>query len=108
VARAITKVKDHVGAGRGVTDSFRATKTFPEMTLQLMATGEEAGNLDTMLIKSSDFYDRQVEASVHSISSLIEPLMIILVGGLIGIIVISMFLPIFQLGDAIMKGGYGY
>ncbi len=108
VARAIGDAKERIASGRGITESFRASGAFPEMTLQLMATGEDAGNLDAMLIKSSDFYDRQVEASVHSISSLIEPLMIILVGGLIGIIVVAMFLPIFQLGDAIMKGGYNY
>ena len=59
---------------------------FPEMTIQLMATGEEAGELDTMLIKSSDFFDRQVEATVAGISALIEPVMIVLVGGMIGFI----------------------
>jgi type IV pilus assembly protein PilC len=108
VSRAIDDAKTQIAAGRPITESFRATGKFPEMTLQLMATGEEAGNLDTMLIKSSDFYDRQVDAAVHSISSLIEPLMIVIVGALIGIIVVAMFLPIFYLGDAIMQGGYNY
>jgi type IV pilus assembly protein PilC len=97
-----------VGAGKGITESFRATGKFPEMVLQLMATGEEAGDLDSLLIKSSDFYDREVEAQVHSLSSLIEPLMIVIVGALIGVIVVSMFLPIFYLGDAIMQGGANF
>ncbi|MBM3285869.1 MAG: type II secretion system F family protein [Candidatus Eisenbacteria bacterium] len=108
VAHAIDDAKGNVGAGHGITSSFRATGKFPEMVLQLMATGEETGDMDTMLLKVSDFYDRQVEASVHSLTSLIEPLMIVVVGGLIGVIVVSMFLPIFYLGDAIMKGGYNF
>jgi type IV pilus assembly protein PilC len=108
VARAVQDVRRKVAGGRGITESFRSTGKFPEMVLQLMATGEESGDLDSMLIKSSDFYDRQVEASVHSLTSLIEPLMIILVGGMIGTIIVSMFLPIFHLGDAIMRGGYNF
>jgi type IV pilus assembly protein PilC len=108
VARAIARVKEKIAAGQGITESFRATGKFPEMVLQLMATGEEAGDMDAMLIKTSDFYDRQVEAAVHGLASLIEPMMIVIVGGLIGVIVISMFLPIFHLGEAILKGGYNY
>jgi type IV pilus assembly protein PilC len=108
VSSAIGKVKNSVAAGQGITESFRATGKFPEMVLQLMATGEESGDLDNMLLKSSDFYDRQVEASVQGLASLIEPFMIILVGGIVGIIVVSMFLPIFYLGEAVMRGGYNY
>ncbi len=108
VANAVQDAKKRVAAGQGITDSFRVTGKFPEMVLQLMGTGEEAGDLDAMLLKSSDFYDRQVEASVHGLSSLIEPVMIVFVGAMIGVIVISMFLPIFHLGDAIMKGGHNF
>jgi type IV pilus assembly protein PilC len=70
-----------------------------------MATGEEAGNMETMLQKTSDFYDRQVEAATQSLAQLIEPVMVVFVGAVIGVIVVSMFLPIFNLGDAIVKGG---
>lgn len=108
IEHAVDKAKERVAAGQGITESFRATGKFPEMVLQLMSTGEETGELDTMLIKTSDFYDRQVEAAVHGLASLIEPLVIVIVGAFIGLIVISMFLPIFYLGDAIMKGGYNY
>jgi type IV pilus assembly protein PilC len=87
-----------------VTESFRATKRFPEMILQLMTTGEEAGELDTMMTRSADYYDRQVETTVDGISALIEPVLIVVVGAVIGIIVISMFLPIFGMGDAMMQG----
>jgi type IV pilus assembly protein PilC len=105
ITRAVEEARDHLAAGAGVTDAFRRTGRFPEMVLQMMATGEEAGNLETMLLKTSDFYDRQVEAATDGLAQLVEPLMVVFVGGLIGVIVVSMFLPIFQLGDAIMKGG---
>jgi type IV pilus assembly protein PilC len=105
VCRAIDQAKASVESGATITPSFRATKKMPEMVLQLMGTGEETGDMDAMLIKVSDFYDRQVEASVHGLASLVEPLLIVLVGVLVGIIVVTMFLPIFYLGDAIMKGG---
>jgi len=105
IAQAVEEARDNLAAGAGVTDAFRRTGRFPEMVLQMMATGEEAGNLETMLLKTSDFYDRQVEAATNGLAQLVEPLMVVFVGGLIGVIVVSMFLPIFQLGDAIMKGG---
>lgn len=105
VRRAIGQARQQIAVGQGITSAFRATGKFPEMVLQLMATGEESGELDAMLVKTSDFYDRQVAASVHGLTSLIEPLMIVIVGGVIGVIVVSMFLPIFYLGDAVMKGG---
>ncbi|MBD3162610.1 MAG: type II secretion system F family protein, partial [Candidatus Eisenbacteria bacterium] len=108
VTAAIDDAGKRISLGKGVTAAFRETGKFPEMVLQLMATGEEAGELDMMLLKASDFYDRQVEASVHGLTSLIEPVMIVLVGGIIGLVVVSMFLPIFYLGDAVMKGGFGF
>ena len=105
---ALEKVKSQVSKGEELTPAFRSTGRMPEMVLQLMATGEETGQIDNMLLKTSEFYDRQVEAAVHSLTSLIEPLLIILVGVIVGVVVITMFLPIFYLGDAIMKGGYNY
>ncbi len=107
VQKAVDEVKIQMETGTGLTDSFRATKKFPEMVLQLMSTGEESGGLDTMLQKTSDFYDREVEAAVHGISSLIEPVMIVFVGVLLGVMVLGMFLPIFSLGEAVMSGGHG-
>lgn len=106
IAAAIDRVKEMVRSGHPITPSFRATGKMPEMVLQLMGTGEETGQMDSMLIKISDFYDRQVEAAVHGLASLIEPLLIVFVGALVGVIVVTMFLPIFYLGDAIMKGGH--
>ncbi len=108
LSRALDQVKDRVGKGEELTNAFRATGRMPEMVLQLMATGEESGQLDSMLLKSSEFYDRQVEAAVQGLTSLIEPILIVLVGIIVGTVVVTMFLPIFYLGDAIMKGGDNY
>lgn len=107
VARSVLRARDLVERGQPLTEAFRQTGGFPEMVLQLMATGEDAGNLDAMLLKTSEFYDRQIEASAQSLASLIEPVMVVVVGGLIGFIVVSMFLPIFHMGDAIMQGAAG-
>lgn len=108
VARAIALARDRIAAGQGITSAFRSTGRFPEMVLQLMSTGEESGHLEAMMLKASDFYDRQVEASMQSLTSLIEPAMIVLVGGVVGVVVISMFLPIFSLGNAVSSGGFNY
>ncbi|HPF36144.1 type II secretion system F family protein [bacterium] len=104
IAKALGQARNHIAAGHGVTESFRATKRFPEMILQLMNTGEEAGELDTMMTRAAGYYDRQVETTVDGISSLIEPVLIVIVGAVIGVIVISMFLPIFGMGDAMLQG----
>ncbi len=108
LARALDGVKDRVSRGEELTPAFRATRRMPEMVLQLMATGEESGQLDSMLLKSSEFYDRQVEAAVQGLTSLIEPILIIFVGLIVGVVVVTMFLPIFYLGQAVFQGGYNY
>jgi type IV pilus assembly protein PilC len=76
------------------------------MVLQLMATGEESGQIEAMLLKSSEFYDRQVDAAVQGLTSLIEPLLIVVVGIIVGIVVVTMFLPIFYLGEAIFHSEF--
>lgn len=106
LSRAIDSVKERVARGEELTPAFRSTGKIPEMVLQLMATGEESGQLDAMLLKSSEFYDRQVDAAVDSITSLIEPLLIVTVGVIVGVVVVTMFLPIFYLGDAVFKGEF--
>jgi len=86
-----------VAEGTSLTDALRETGQFPFMLTQMAGVGEATGSLDDMLTKLADFYDEEVEASVASLLSILEPIMLIGVGGLIGAIVISMYLPIFQL-----------
>lgn len=107
VAGAVEAAQTKIAAGQGITAAFRSTGRFPEMLMQLLATGEESGELDGMLLKGAEFYDRQVEAAVNGLTSLIEPVMVVAVGGVIGIIVVAMFLPVLHLGEAVMRGGYG-
>ena len=69
------------------------------MVVQMVAIGEETGNLDAMLVKIADFYDQEVDAAVKGLTSMIEPLIIVAMGIVIGFIVISMFMPMFELGN---------
>lgn len=104
VERAILNSIDAIRNGSSIADSFRAEGIFPETLIQLIYSGEEAGELERMLNKGADFYEQQVEASTTTLTSVLEPLLIILVGGLVGIILICLFLPIFNLGKAIRGG----
>ena len=79
----------------------RSTPIFPPMVSHMVAVGEDSGQLETMLEKIADFYDAEVDAKVKALTSLIEPVMIMFVGGIVGFIVISMYLPIFSLYDNI-------
>jgi len=101
VAHRIARARREIEDGREISESFRKTKALPEVVLQLMSTGEETGQLTPMLLKSADFYDRQVETAVSGLTALIEPLLIVFVGLIVAVIVITMFLPIFHLGDAV-------
>jgi type IV pilus assembly protein PilC len=101
LARRVAQARKDIEEGREITASFRRARALPEVTLQLMGTGEETGQLTPMLLKSADFYDRQVEAAVAGLTALIEPLLIVFVGLVVAVIVITMFLPIFHLGDAV-------
>jgi type IV pilus assembly protein PilC len=86
-----------VAEGTSLTDALRETGQFPFMMTQMIGVGEATGTLDEMLSKLADFYDDEVEASVAALLSVLEPILLIFVGGLVGVIVVSMYLPIFTL-----------
>jgi type IV pilus assembly protein PilC len=86
-----------VSEGSSLTEAFKGVGQFPFMFVQLMGVGEATGTLDDMLSKLADFYDDEVEASVGTMLSVLEPLLLMFVGGMVGLIVISMYLPIFSL-----------
>jgi type IV pilus assembly protein PilC len=98
---AMTKVIDNVKAGGLISDPLKQLKVFPTMVSHMVGVGEETGALDQMLAKIADFYEDQVDAAVKSLTSILEPIMIIMVGGIVGFIVISMYLPLFKVYDAI-------
>lgn len=97
IEKNIMDARKAVAEGTSLTDALRETGQFPFMLTQMAGVGEATGSLDDMLTKLADFYDEEVEATVAALLSILEPIMLIGVGGLIGSIVISMYLPIFQL-----------
>jgi type IV pilus assembly protein PilC len=100
-AEATEKIQKDVSTGSALTTSMQATGVFPVMVLQMCAIGEESGSLDAMLGKAAEFYEDEVDEAVKGLSSLMEPFIIVILGVLIGGIVISMYLPIFKLGQVV-------
>lgn len=98
---ATLKMKDEVAAGIRLQRAMENTGLFPNMVVQMIAVGEEAGSLDAMASKVADFYELEVDAAVDSLSSLLEPLIMVILGVLVGGLVIAMYLPIFKMGAAI-------
>jgi type IV pilus assembly protein PilC len=101
VEKAMKGVIENVKGGGTIAEPLKASPAFPTMVTHMVAVGEETGSLDTMLSKIADFYEDQVDAAVKSLTSILEPIMIIVVGGVVGFIVISMYLPLFKVYDAI-------
>ena len=101
LARAIMDVKASVREGESIAEPLTRHKVFPPMVVQMMAVGEETGALDTMLNKVSDFYQREVNDTVDALTSLLEPLLIIVMGVTVGGILIALYLPIFNLASSI-------
>jgi type IV pilus assembly protein PilC len=99
--QAILQIREDVIAGQPIYLSMSTTQLFPNMVIQMVSIGEKAGELESMLTKIADFYDEQVSAMVDGMSTLIEPIMIVVLGVIIGGFVVSMYLPIFQLGTVL-------
>jgi type IV pilus assembly protein PilC len=98
---ATQQIQKDVATGAGLTPSMQASGVFPVMVLQMSAIGEESGSLDQMLGKAAEFYEDEVDEAVKGLSSLMEPFIIVVLGVLIGGIVVSMYLPIFKLGQVV-------
>lgn len=94
-------IQREVSTGSGLTVAMQGTELFPSMVLQMCAIGEEAGSLDSMLSKVADFYEAEVDDAVTAISSLMEPVIMVVLGTLIGGMVVAMYLPIFKMGEVI-------
>ena len=96
---AVMKIKDDVSTGHQLQLAMSQTNLFPHMVIQMAAIGEESGNLDTMLAKVADYYEQEVSNAVDALSSLLEPIIMVLVGGLVGVMVVAMYLPIFKMAS---------
>ncbi len=101
IQNAIQKVHDRIKEGDTIARPLDESKVFPAMVVNMIDVGEETGALDAMLNKVADIYDAEVEAAVEAMLALMEPAIIIILGGIIGFIVVALYLPIFSLGDAV-------
>ncbi|CAN4278227.1 type II secretion system F family protein [Pseudoxanthomonas sp. LjRoot125] len=99
--KAIFRVRDDVAVGYPLNMSMKQVNLFPHMVIQMTAIGEEAGALDAMLFKVAEYYEQEVNNAVDALSSLIEPMIMIFIGGVVGAMVVGMYLPIFKLAAAI-------
>jgi type IV pilus assembly protein PilC len=100
-AGATKRIQTDVSTGQSLTNSMMSTHLFPNMVLQMVQIGEESGSLDAMLTKIADFYEREVDDAVAALSSLLEPLIIVFLGVVVGGLVVAMYLPIFKLGAVV-------
>ncbi len=98
---ATKKIQAEVSTGSSLTSSMQGTDVFPSMVIQMVMIGEEAGSLDAMLGKVADFFEQEVDDTVDALASLMEPMIMVVLGTLIGGMVIAMYLPIFKLGSAV-------
>jgi type IV pilus assembly protein PilC len=98
---ATRKIQQDVSTGTSLTVSMQNAKVFPNMVLQMAAIGEESGSLDGMLSKSADIFEREVDDAVESLSSLLEPMIMVFLGTVIGGLVVAMYMPIFKLGQVV-------
>ena len=98
---ATTNIQREVSTGTSLTTAMTNASVFPSMVLQMCAIGEESGTIDHMLGKAADFYEAEVDDMVAGLSSLLEPIIIVFLGTLIGGIVVAMYLPIFKLGQVV-------
>ncbi|RPA64627.1 type II secretion system F family protein [Shewanella frigidimarina] len=98
---ALLKVRQEVMAGMQMNVAMRTTKLFPDMLIQMVMIGEESGGLDEMLNKVANIYEMQVDDAVDGLSSLIEPIMMVVIGTVVGGLIVAMYLPIFQMGNIV-------
>jgi type IV pilus assembly protein PilC len=98
---AVYRVRDEVASGQQMHLAMRATKVFPNMVVQMTSIGEESGALDQMLGKAADYYEVEVDNAVDSLTAMIEPMVMVFLGVVIGGMIVAMYLPIFEMGNVV-------
>ncbi|MDH3329977.1 MAG: type II secretion system F family protein [Desulfobulbaceae bacterium] len=101
IEQAVFRVSDAVAEGRAIVEPLEETGVFPNMVVQMINVGESVGALDTMLEKIADFYDEEVDQAVENLTAMIEPFMMVFLGGMIGGLVVAMYLPIFKIASVV-------
>jgi len=101
IEAAVYKVRSGISEGRTMSEPLSETGVFPSMVVQMISVGEQTGALDSMLEKIADFYDKEVDQAVDNLTAMIEPIMMVFLGTVIGGLVVSMYLPIFKMAGAV-------
>jgi type IV pilus assembly protein PilC len=101
IAEAVDEARKEVQTGGMISIALQKHAVFPTMAIQMISIGEETGELDAMLMKVADFYEDEVEQAVKALTSVMEPIMIMVLGGMVGAILVSMYLPMFKIMDSI-------
>lgn len=101
IEAALQKTRAAIAEGKTIAEPLQAARVFPGMVVQMVAVGEQTGAMDSMLAKIADFYDDEVDAAVSALTQMMEPLMMVFLGGSIGSILIAMYLPIFKIAEAV-------
>lgn len=101
IEKAAQDARDHLVAGSTIAEPLAAANVFPPMVTRMIKVGEETGSLDTMLLKAAEYYEEEVEIAMKNLAAIIEPIMIIVVGAVVGTVVISLYLPMFRIYDLI-------
>jgi type IV pilus assembly protein PilC len=101
VEEGLMYTRDRISEGRNLADPLSEVSVFPGMVVQMVAVGEQTGALDTMLAKIAEFYEEETDVAVAALTALLEPIMMVMVGGVVGVVLIAMYLPIFELAGNI-------
>ena len=101
IEKALLDIRDDVARGDLLSDTLRKTGVFPPMVIEMVAAGERTGNLDNMLEKVAEFYEAEVDSAVAALTTILEPVMLILLGGMVGTVVVALYLPIFKLASTV-------
>jgi type IV pilus assembly protein PilC len=101
IEMAVFRTADAISEGRPIAEPLEETGVFPSMVVQMINVGEAVGALDAMLEKIADFYDEEVDQAVDNLTAMIEPFMMVFLGGMIGGLVVAMYLPIFKMGEVV-------
>jgi type IV pilus assembly protein PilC len=101
IEQGIMHVRQRISEGQSMAEPLTEAKVFPEMVVQMIGVGEQTGALDQMLNKIADFYEEETDVAVASMTSMLEPIMMVGIGGMVGVVLVSMYLPIFELAGNI-------
>jgi type IV pilus assembly protein PilC len=101
IEKAILQARAKISEGKNMAEPLMETKAFPSMVVQMIGVGEQTGALDTMLNKIADFYEEEVDVAVAALTSLLEPIMMVVIGGVAGTMIIAMYLPIFEIAGKV-------